>query len=49
MANNLEKEPEEEDQIDMVNINSINFNSKCSVKTENLKTKATKVRIIVPY
>ena len=40
---NVEEEPdqnqeeEEEEKIDMVNINSISFNSKCSVITANLK------------
>ena len=52
MVHNLEQEPdqyqEEEDHTNMVNINSINFNSKCSVVTANLKT-SHQLRIIVPY
>ena len=33
---------------DKVNINSINFNSKHSVKTANLKTSSDQARIIAP-
>ena len=50
-AHNLEQEAdqywEEEDHIYAVNINSIIFNSKCSVITVNLKTSSNQVRIIV--
>ena len=44
---NTEQEPdqEEENHIDMVNINSINFNSKHSVIIANLKTSLNKVVI----
>ena len=47
----LEQEPHQhhEDHIDMVNINSIIFNSKWSVITANLKALSNHVRIIVPY
>ena len=51
MVHSLEQEPdqyqEEEDHIDTVKINSINFNSKCSVVIANLKTSSRQVRIIV--
>ena len=53
MVHNLEQKPgqyqEEEDHIDTVNINSINFDIKCSVITTNLKTSLGQVKIIVPY
>ena len=48
----LEQEPDqhhEEDHIDMVNIDSIIFNSKWTVITANLKTSSNQVSIIVPY
>ena len=51
-VHNVEQESDkyqEEDHIDMVNINSINFKSKHSVITANLKTSSHQVRIIVPY
>ena len=48
-----EQEPdqhhEEEDHINIVNINSIIFNSKWSVITANLKTLSKQVSIIAPY
>ena len=50
--NNLEQELDqhhEEDHIDMVDINSIIFNSKQSVITSNIKTSSNQVSIIVPY
>ena len=37
------------DHIDMVNINSVNFNNKSLVITENIKTSSNQVSIIVPY
>ena len=40
---------EEEDHIDTVNINSINFNSSNSVITANIKIVSNEVRIIVQY
>ena len=53
MVHNLEQEPdqhqEEEDHINRVNINSINFNSKCSLITANLETLSNQVNIIIPY
>ena len=52
-VHDLEQEPdqhhEEEDNIDMVNINSIIFNSKWLVITANLKTSSNQVSILVPY
>ena len=49
----LEQDPdqhhEEEDHIDMVYINSIIFNSKGSVITENLKTSSNQISIKGPY
>ena len=38
-----------EDHIDTLNINSINFNSKHSAATANIKTLSNQVWIIVPY
>ena len=38
---------QKEDDIDMVNINSIIFNSKSSVITANLKTPSNQARVIV--
>ena len=48
-VHNIEQEPdqEEENHIDTVNINSINFNSNHSVITANLKTSSNKVIITV--
>ena len=51
VAHNIEQEPNqvEESHTDMVNINSIDFNSKYSVITANLKASPNKVVITVPY
>ena len=38
-----------ENSINLVSINSIQFNKNCSVITTNLKTKAGQNNIIVPY
>ena len=40
---------QKEDDIDMVNINSINCNSKCSVITVNFKTSSNQAKVIVLY
>ena len=40
---------QKETDIDTVNINSVNFNSKCSVITSNLKTSSDQARVIIPY
>ena len=40
---------QKEDDIDMVNINSINFNSTYSVITANLKTSSNQAIIVKPY
>ena len=52
-VHNIEQEPDqyqdEGNYIDTVNINSINFNTKHSVKAANPKTSSNQVSIIVPY
>ena len=45
----LEADQEQEDPIEMVNINSINFNANHFVITANLKTPSNKVVIKVWY
>ena len=40
---------EQEDHIEMVNINSIKFNSNCSAKIANPKSSSIKVVITVPF
>ena len=51
MVNTIEKEAvhEKEPEIEMVNINSINFNSNHSTIIANLKTSSNKATIMVPY
>ena len=52
VVHNIEQEPDQnqkEDQIDMVNINSISFNNKHFVITTNLETSSNEVRIRIPY
>ena len=52
VVHNVEQEPnlnQEEVKIDMVIINSISFNSKCSVITANLKIISNQATITVPY
>ena len=48
---NIEKEDEQEQEtnIEMVNINSVRFNSNPSAIIANLKTSSNKVVITVPY
>ena len=43
------QDSEEENNIDLVNINSIHFNKNCSVITANLKMSASINSVIVPY
>ena len=50
-VHNIEQEvdQEQENHIEMVNINSVNFYANHSIITANLKTSSNKVIITVPY
>ena len=48
-STNKQKKYQKEDDIDKVNINSINFNSKHLVRTAKLETSPDQARVWVPH